>query len=311
MAVYFNTFHMMGEPYRQIKEFSSDSLKEHYMFMYRGKIIRLYYFDCNGLFRCFKFPKSDYNKWFKNDNYMAKWLDETNGKIIEEWIIPSYIAESDFLRNELYYPDGCWITKNGLRKSVFTNVLKRLDIDKSTVEDCANLYNLALDNIVADYRSHYTYDLKFNNDHPQIQFCHWIGKARNINNPNCPMIREACKDLVNNTDVFQFLISFDTLSIERVPTNYDENTFDFVRVRCSLPHFIDKNKRKDYVQKNLKDIVQVYLAYLSTQKSFTKYEIGTEWLKVGYITITQYADLEILFELKEIPELEERENHGK
>lgn len=89
-----------------------------------------------------------------------------------------------------------------------------------------------------------------------------------------------------------------TVKYDRALGNDNKQTFDFIRITCSIMGVEDK---MEFCKKNYHDILNKVLKNLESRKRFKRYGVPTSMLAVTKATMGLDGDLNLLFELK--PEL--------
>ena len=100
----------------------------------------------------------------------------------------------------------------------------------------------------------------------------------------------------------RFILKINTPSIERDTDNLNKDTFDFVRVMVSIP---DKDTMsnsevmsmyKKYKNQLMKDVLEK----ISNSRSFKKYNVPINFLRLSRSTVTSTREIMLLFELKKM-----------
>lgn len=100
-------------------------------------------------------------------------------------------------------------------------------------------------------------------------------------------------------DVKRFILRVSDVRIEREIGNDNKDTFDFVRIRISIPTKDTFPNRKDFIKRNMQWIAAVAINYLKSLKRFTRFGIPVTCLAIKNAVITSSNELEFLFELKD------------
>lgn len=87
--------------------------------------------------------------------------------------------------------------------------------------------------------------------------------------------------------------------IERETGNDNKDTFDFVRIRMSIPTENTFPDRKAFISKNMKWFLAVALNQLNSMKRFARFGVPVTCLSLKNAVLTRTNELELLFELKE------------
>lgn len=85
--------------------------------------------------------------------------------------------------------------------------------------------------------------------------------------------------------------------MERETGNINPSTFDFVRVHVYTTYEPDEGK-KAYIKNNIDAINRYVIEKLANHRSFKKYGVPVNILKVSNITITAKEDIVYMFEIK-------------
>ena len=85
----------------------------------------------------------------------------------------------------------------------------------------------------------------------------------------------------------------------REPSNKKPNTFDFIYIDVNIIQEWSED-RLTYIQKHKKQIFKMLLEQLEKNKSFQKFGVPINFLKVSRITLRRDSVLEFVLELKEI-----------
>ena len=101
-------------------------------------------------------------------------------------------------------------------------------------------------------------------------------------------------------EVRKFVLNINKPVIERDVDNPNKNTFDFVRVYLSIPTKESYPDRHGFIQNNMKQFVLLALERIKNEKSFQKYGVPVNILKLEHMVITQQSELMMLFCVKTI-----------
>lgn len=88
-------------------------------------------------------------------------------------------------------------------------------------------------------------------------------------------------------------------SAERETDNNNKNSFDFIRIRISIPTKKSFPNRSRFVNDNMRYFIHAALSKIESSKRFLRYEIPVTCLSLKKATITCASELELLFELKD------------
>lgn len=93
-------------------------------------------------------------------------------------------------------------------------------------------------------------------------------------------------------------------SIERIPENFNKNTFDYIQVEVRLSVLLPMETKKTLCKKYIKSIGKHVLTVLSESSKFLKFGVPTNILKVEKATLGRDATLYITLGVKEKTEKE-------
>lgn len=97
----------------------------------------------------------------------------------------------------------------------------------------------------------------------------------------------------------RFITKIENLKFVREPSNQSPNTFDFIYIDVNIVKEWSED-RLTYIQKHKKKILEKVLEEVEKSKSFQKFGVPINFLKVGRITLRRDSVLEFVLELKEI-----------
>ena len=106
--------------------------------------------------------------------------------------------------------------------------------------------------------------------------------------------------LETNCNVSSFIFKIGRPVFEREPGNTDKKTFDFLKIRVTIPSKESFPDRKKFVKTNLKEIVSVVLGKVSSLQAYQRFGIPINFLKLTRAGILAGDELELVFELKDI-----------
>lgn len=107
------------------------------------------------------------------------------------------------------------------------------------------------------------------------------------------------EDMDVSFEVGQFVQSIRGPSLERDPNNKDKNTFDRIRMFVGIPHtwYMDK---KRFIESHKNEICGLVVNKLGKNRSYQKYGVPVNFLRMSSCTTTRQDQIEMLFELKHI-----------
>lgn len=108
-------------------------------------------------------------------------------------------------------------------------------------------------------------------------------------------------ELLNDAD--RFIIKVAKPIIERETNNFNENTFDFIRVEVYLPAnpCVTKDDIRDGVKKHYREICKKSLEKIEYDRNYLKYGVPINILSLSKMVISYKAkSVELLFEPKKI-----------
>lgn len=111
-------------------------------------------------------------------------------------------------------------------------------------------------------------------------------------------------------EVRDFIYLVEKPIFERETENPNKNTFDFIRVRLSIPGRETMPDRVPFAKNHIKEIARIALTEIQDKKTFQKYGVPINILKLENVTITADSQLELLFGIKDLYKdkgVEERE----
>ncbi|MDO4283198.1 MAG: hypothetical protein Q4D02_06125 [Clostridia bacterium] len=96
----------------------------------------------------------------------------------------------------------------------------------------------------------------------------------------------------------RFIARIEEPTFYRVPENLKENTFDYIYVDINLLTNWNQDRKK-YIKENIDEINQRVIEKIKNQRSFIKYGISINFLKISRITLSERQNLlQYVFELK-------------
>ena len=99
------------------------------------------------------------------------------------------------------------------------------------------------------------------------------------------------------TGIERFVAKIEKPMIARYTDNPNKNTFDYITIDCYLVTQFDGD-RMAYIQEHIKEINQMVLAKIESNRTFQKYQVPVNILKATNITLRGYI-LTYRFEVKE------------
>jgi len=109
-------------------------------------------------------------------------------------------------------------------------------------------------------------------------------------------------DHVTHSWMDRFIVKIDHPVIERATDNENRDTFDFIRIFVSVNDLGEDmcgKSLKEAVKDNMGCIINRALDKISGSKSYQKFDVPVNFLKISRATLTKDSRLELLFELKE------------
>ena len=106
--------------------------------------------------------------------------------------------------------------------------------------------------------------------------------------------------LETNCNVSSFIFKIGRPVFEREPENSNRKTFDFLKIRVTIPSKESFPDRKKFVKTYLKEIVSIVLEKVSSLQAYQRFGIPINFLKLTRAGILTGDELELVFELKDI-----------
>lgn len=230
----------------------------------RKTVYQMCYFDRNGIYRC---KEAQDPMDFANENQLTYnvW-NRSSYKRSPKPIFPKFVH-------------GVMINRSWIPQVV--NTLKP---DVHTIEELVARYNF-LTQHTKDRGNSYTVDWDAFFD--QYHITDTRSNTQNILNRATTL-----------QEVRDFILRVERPFFERETDNNKRGTFDFIRIRLSIPEKNMFPKRKDFIQRHLREICNIALAKIESTKSFQKYGVPSSFLKLENAMITADSQLELLFGLK-------------
>lgn len=97
----------------------------------------------------------------------------------------------------------------------------------------------------------------------------------------------------------RFITKIERPEFERIPTNPNKNTFDYIFVEVNIVQEWEGD-RLTYIKKHKKQIFEMVLKKVQESKRFKKYGIPINFLKFTRVTLKRNSVLEFVLELKVI-----------
>ena len=248
-----------------------------------GKMINVYYFDDNGVFQCKKgtsikvIKREVLNK--KNECELTLNNNETINLIFYSRLY--YRDEVD----EYKHPEqpkviGDVVMHMNWMRVVYNTLRPGID----TLDDFIERYNYMVDN-------------KDENNKVSAEF---LFKKYKPVNETVSISQRILRSTNISEEVRNFVYKIDKPTYERTPENSNKNTFDFIRTFVSIPSKESRPDRFEFVKAHKREIAFLVLERIKEDKSFQKYNIPTNFLKVENFVITMTSEIMILFGLKDI-----------
>lgn len=101
------------------------------------------------------------------------------------------------------------------------------------------------------------------------------------------------------TGINRFVTKIEKPVFERVPENPKNNTFDYIFVDVNIVKDWEEDRRT-YIQKYKKQICEMVLRKVQEDRTFKKFGVPVNFLKITSITLRKNSVLEFVLELKEL-----------
>ncbi len=101
------------------------------------------------------------------------------------------------------------------------------------------------------------------------------------------------------TGIDRFVTKIEKPVFERVPENPKTNTFDYIVVDVNIVTDWEEDRRT-YIQKHKKQICEMVLRKVQEDRTFKKFGVPVNFLKITSITLRKNSVLEFVLELKEL-----------
>lgn len=95
----------------------------------------------------------------------------------------------------------------------------------------------------------------------------------------------------------RFITRIERPRFERVPENTNKNTFDFIYIDVNIVSTWEED-RKQYIKNNMDKIYKRITQKLESSKTFNKYGVTTNFLKIARVTLKNDSVLQFVLELK-------------
>lgn len=99
--------------------------------------------------------------------------------------------------------------------------------------------------------------------------------------------------------------------IRRETGNTNKKSFDFIEIEIPFSTRVDSSKVKGILTENKDKIIRKCLAFLETQKKFTKFGVPSSYLQMTKWVMTKDSRVMLIFELKKIDEVNDLKNLKK
>lgn len=257
----------------------------------RKDICTISYFDKNGIFQIYELDESK-EQIIRTREINKKYITFTN-KNTKDTITYELVFR---YQDDGYKPLLPSVVNNTVvNRTWITVVASTLIPEKSTIDDLVKRYNFAVDQKVA-------VTIKDGNENERISY-----KISDTFNDTYPVYNN-CKSTTDtilensktNNEVKHFIYKIERPIFERETDNLKPNTFDFIRIRLSIASERKYPNRKQFVKDNLRDIATIALTKIKDTKSYQKYGIPVNYLKLENASITIDNQLELVFGLKNI-----------
>ena len=257
----------------------------------RKDIWTISYFDKNGIFQIYELDESK-EQIIQTREINKKYITFTN-KNTKDTITYELVFR---YQDDGYKPLLPSIVNNTVvNRTWIIIVTSTLIPEKSTIDDLVKRYNFAVDQKVAT-------TIKDGNENERISSK--IGDTFHDTYPVYNSCKSATDTILENSktnnEVKHFIYKIERPIFERATDNLKPNTFDFIRIRLSIASEEKYTNRKQFVKDNLRDIATIALTKIKDTKSYQKYGIPVNYLKLENATITIDNQLELVFGLKNI-----------
>lgn len=101
------------------------------------------------------------------------------------------------------------------------------------------------------------------------------------------------------TGIDRFVTKIEKPVFERLPENPKTNTFDYIVVDVNIVTDWEEDRRT-YIQKHKKQICEMVLRKVQEDRTFKKFGVPVNFLKITSITLRKNSVLEFVLELKEL-----------
>lgn len=235
----------------------------------------LFYFDHNGIYQTSK---------IKN-RYICNRMPKTIACELENGTNITYITAWNQYSKQPAIPKV--IDNVIIQMKWVIAVLSTLAPNENTIEDFIVRYNLIVELNTSNQNKNLSLHEAFYKKYP---------KQNTVDSVTDRTLKEADVD----KQVFQFIYRIDKPTFERTPENPNTKTFDFIRIRLSIPTKDTKPDRIEFIKQHKNDIANIALLRIAKAKQFIKYGIPINFLKLEYWTVTMQSELELVFGLKDI-----------
>lgn len=133
-----------------------------------------------------------------------------------------------------------------------------------------------------------------------LTFVPYIPQKKNAEWENSNITKSIREESLDESDAMRAITSIKRPSFERMPGNKDDKTFDQIRIRLGIVGKDTMPNRNDKLRRDQRTLARIALAKIRDTKSFQRYGIPVNFLRLDHMTITCQDELELVFVLKEI-----------
>lgn len=138
-----------------------------------------------------------------------------------------------------------------------------------------------------------------------VTFVPYIPQKKNAEWENSNVTKSIREESLDKSDAMRAITSIKRPSFERMPGNKNDRTFDQIRIRLGIVGKDTMPNRNEQLKRNQRTLARIALAKIRDTKSFQRYGIPMNFLRLDHMTITCQDELELVFVLKDISQKEE------